>query len=306
MKKLIIAVLLAVALFIVSGTFGLDIPTAQLLPTQDTSNISPEVLSDSDGDGFSDWFEENIAYYDPNIPNNRYVILYRAWKKTDNLGSVVNEEVNWWLTNTKIPAENIIILNKENATSYNLQTAIEKVAVKANENDIFFISLHGHGGKERITTYYYQGEDPNWPSNPGVIYYTEIDHWLDKINAKVVIIQIMACECEKALPVLKEGSCPRIIFVYSAGEFIGALGKNSDCALVDTKYGNEDGYVSIKEIANWIDNDPKLGPDWGEISTGKIPYEEGRSFIEAEGYSRMSDTSNIASQIYLTDYKIPS
>jgi len=307
LKKLIIGILLAVALFIVSGSFGFDIPTAQPLSIQDASNISQEILIDSDGDGFSDQFEDSTTYYNPNIPNNRYVILYRAWKETDNFEGVVNEEANWWLTKTKIPAENIIILYKGNATGYNLQAAIETVAAKAKENDIVFLSLRGHGSKRLITTYYYKGEDPNWPSNPGVIYYADIDHWLDEISAKAVIVQIMACGCEAALPVLKDGPCPRIVFVYSSGEFIGAIGKFSDYAIdADTKYGNDDGYVSLGEIGNWIDNDPKWGPDWGEITTGKIPYEDGRSFVEVEGYSRMSDPSNYAYEIYLTDYKIPS
>jgi len=306
LKKLIIAVLLAIALFMVIGKLNLDVPTAHPFSTQDDSNISSEVLSGSDSDGFSNQFEENVAYYDPEIPNDRFIILYRAWKKTDNFGDAVNEEVNWWLTNAKIPAENIIILNKENATGYNLQAAIETVATKAKENDIVFISLQGHGGKTRITTYYCKEEDPNWPSNPGVIYYTDIDHWLDEISAKVVVVQIMACGVEAAVPVLKEGPCPRVLFVYSSREFIGALGLDPEYATTaDTKYGNGDGYVSLGEIGNWLDNDPRWGPDWGEIATGKIPYEDGRNFVEAEGYSKMSDPSNIAYEIYLTDYKIP-
>ena len=31
--------------------------------------------TDSDGDGMSDWFEKNIANLDPNVPNDRYVLI---------------------------------------------------------------------------------------------------------------------------------------------------------------------------------------------------------------------------------------
>ena len=137
-----------------------------------------------------------------------------------------------------------------------------------------------------------------------------LDEWLDEIHAKAVIVTILACGCEIAPSILLNGEpCPRIVFVNSAREFIGGLGEDPECfTTADTKYGNGNGYVSVGEIANWLDNDPMWGPDWGEIATGKILYEDGRSFIETEGYSHMSDTSNVALETYLTDcyQKIPN
>ncbi len=147
----------------------------------------------------------------------------------------------------------------------------------------------------------------------GSLEYTQLNEWLDQIEAKAVIITITACGCEVALPILKDGSCPRIVFVHFGQEFLSGLGEYQyvdplpqgttyeemkqyflqDCITVDTKHGNSDGYISLKEIADWADNDLK----WAS---------EGRSWVEAVGYSRVSDTSNISSQSYLTDYKIQS
>ena len=102
---------------------------------------------------------------------------------------------------------------------------------------------------------------------------------------------------------MADGHCPRIVFINSAGEFIGGLGADSEYfTTADTKYGDGNGYVSVGEIANWIDNDPFWGPDRGVYTTYEALYEKGRSFLEAEGYSHMSDTSGIASKIYLTDF----
>jgi hypothetical protein len=272
---------------------------------------------DSDGDGFNDWFEVNVAGYDPNVPNDRYIILY--YRMLDQPGLVpyeIDNPTKFFIEKGKVPPENIIGLAQEGANAITLKNAIEQVAEKADENDIVFLSIQTHGytiasfssGDENISSLIYMDKS-----------YAMIDEWLDKINAKVVVVQILACGYERALPPLKDGPCPRIVFVPSAGEFFSALGEYQyvnplpqgtkyeemrmyflkNFITVDTKYGNGDGYVSVGEIGNWIDNDPKWGPDWGEL------HEKGRSFVEAEGYSKMSDTSSIASKIYLTDYKNP-
>ena len=43
--------------------------------------VSPSVelnLPDSDGDGMSDWFEENIAKTNSTVPNDRYAIIFHS------------------------------------------------------------------------------------------------------------------------------------------------------------------------------------------------------------------------------------
>ncbi|MBA7605641.1 hypothetical protein ES703_12775 [subsurface metagenome] len=272
--KIFQAFLILVLVVVVAGFAGCV--KTQEEATSPEPSLPPEFFLDSDGDGFNDWFETNIAY-DPNVPNDRFIILYGpAGDKTDDPG------YQFFNGKGEVPPENIIRLYGEEANAANLESAIDEIASKSDENDIVFLYMVGHGGGGAIE------QD---------VEYTMLDEWLDKVNAMAIVVTIMACGCEEALPILKDGSCPRIVFVHSAGEFIRGLGDDDGYfTTADTKYGNGEGYVSVGEIGNWIDNDPKWGPDWGEL------HEEGRSHLEAEGYSKMSDTSNVASEIYLTDY----
>jgi len=289
LKEKIFQAVLVLVLLVVTGFTGCTTAQEEALPSE--PSMPPEFFLDSDGDGFNDWFETNIAGYDPNVPNNRYVISYVRFvdptKSPDavlNVEDALNPTYQFFTEKGKVPPENIIGLYEEEASDESFRDAIYQVAEKSNENDIVFLSIQCHGHFLSRLLDPTRGDDT-------------LDEWLDKINAKVVVVTIMACGCEFALPQLKDGLCPRIVFIYSAREFIGALGENPAYAIAaDTKYGNGDGYVSVGEISNWIDNDPMWGPDWGEL------YEKGRSYLEAKGYSKMSDTSNIAQQIYLTDY----
>jgi len=236
--------------------------------------LSPDLSLDTDGDGFSDWFEENIAHYNPNIPNDRYVILLS--NNEDSLAEYTRRTANFLIEKGRIPAENIILLLQEEATNPNLQKAIGEIAAKADKNDIVLISLGAHGNKDFICCY-----DIATP-------YASIDGWIDKIEAKVVIVRIIACESESALPALKDSPCPRILFIWY-GEFMAAIGVMPKYNIeADTEYGNGDGYVSLKELSNWHENDWKFYSAMAEKSGKGIPT--------------MLDESNIAPEIYLTDY----
>ena len=315
MKKLIVVLTVTlVALFIVSYT-SLDATITQLFSTQELKVISSEVPLDTDGDGFSDWFEENIAGYDPNIPNDRYIILFE-YHPEEGLNTIADSSANFFKEGG-VPESNIYLLKQEQAIRPNLQAAIKEVAQKADENDLVFLGIDTHGCTDWISSHpsyteewlekKHRGElGPEDPPHPGISY-ADIDEWLDKIKAKAVIVRIMACYCETALPRLKDGPCPRIVFVHSAGEFISALGQDPDyAAKVDMKYGNNNGYVSLAEIGNWKNNEPRGWKD-NEREEGKPGdgFWNGQSWLEKMGFSVMSDTSGIADQIYLTDYKIP-
>lgn len=285
MKRLLVFLIIVL---LVAGFASACTPAPSETPAPD-----PSFYLDSDGDGMNDWFEENIAKYDPNIPNDRYIILYSRYDDPVNFPEMADIETNnahrFFTERGKVPSENIIILKREGATTESMRDAVDQVAKKSDENDIVFLSLNGHGGGGSIT---------------GSLRYTKLDEWLDKVKAKVVIVKIMACGCEEALPILKDGPCPRIVFVQSAGEFIGMLGADPGYAFAaDTKYGNSDDYVSLKEIGDLLNYDPFWGNDWGRLYyTYDELYTKGRSFVEAEGYSKVSDTSNVASKSYLTDY----
>ena len=306
MKKLIITVLLAVALFIVSGMFGLDVPTTQPLSIQDTSNISPEVLSDSDGDGFSDKFEEQMELYDPNVPNDRYFI-YCEYLPEIEKESNIEFSLTWRvLEENGVPSQNIIRLTGEKATRSNLQKVIEEITTKADDNDIVFVRLLGHGGYDSIACCY----DGNIP-------YSEIDKWLDKIRAKVVISQISGCKSECAAEILKDGPCPRIVLTggFSMEGFYNKetadkypwlptyadYGYDNPAPALDyydiffgfaDKMGNRDGYVSLGEFIKVLKIDVEAR--WHQEEWNKI--------TDYPWWDVARDESGIADRIYLIEH----
>lgn len=170
----------------------------------------------------------------------------------------------------KVPPQNIIRLTGEKATRSNFQKAIEEIAEKADENDIVYVRLVGHGGMNSVAC-----------CNDSTILHSEIDKWLDEINAKVVIVQVNACQSEWASETLKEGPCPRIVLTGGfSGE--GFYNKettdkypwlptyddygwdNPDPAIshydiffgfADRLGGNGDGYVSVGEFIKLLKED---------------------------------------------------
>jgi len=292
LKGLIAFVL--IILFLICGVFGLVRYQESVEYQEYQENQKPLTSVDSDDDGFSDKFEEQMDSYDPNIQNDRYVVLFSRYDDPEHFTGMAEMETDsayqFFTQKGNVPPENITILKEEEATAISLESAIHQIAEKSDENDIIYLNMQCHG--------YIIGRLFNG--------YQAIDEWLDEIEAKVVIVQIMACGSERALPVWKDGPCPRIVFVQSAGEFIGGLGTDSEYFItVDSDYGDNNGYVSVGEIGNWRNNVPRGWKD-REYEPKEDGYWNGKSWIEKEGYSLMSDTSDVASEIYLTDYKVPS
>ena len=276
----------AVGVWLLVGGFALVCSAERTTPQEPieptTSSISPKLILDSEGDGYNDWFEKNFVGYDPNIPNDRYVILYFRRLKDPNAVPYTIDKPSQFFIREGVPSENIFKLSQKGANATTLENAIKQIASKSDKNDIVFLKITTHGSSSGFS---------------GGVIYKNLNEWIDKIDAKAVIIAVEACGCRAALPALENGRCPRIVFVNSGGEFVRALGNNIDYfTAADTNYGNGDGYVSMKEIGNWIDNDPKWGPDWGTLR-GK-----GRSYYQATGESKWVDTTGIADQIFLTDY----
>jgi len=266
-------------------------------PIIEEEPISPPLV-DSDGDGFSDEFEINIAHTDPNIPNDRYVIVFEYWEEgLDNNGA--DRAWHFFREVAGIPAKNIIVLRGKEAVYSSFQKAIEEVAAKADENDIVCLSINAHSG---IVGYPYLKTpeieakikaDPNFcwsdyveehghPGYPG-IRYTDLDEWLDEIRARVIMINACPCDfIEKGVPVLKDGCCPRIILegpTYYC--FLDPSFKNFTEA---DENGNKDGYVSMGEIKDYVNY---------------IYYKDDPNHWNYHEW--VVDTSNIASEIYLID-----
>jgi len=289
LRKKVIQIFLIVCLVLtvaVGGCARSETPAPSLNPNQpeevtpepivDEEPISPPVV-DSDGDGFNDWFETNIAHYDPNIPNDRYVIVFECWEEgLDNNGA--DRAWQFFREVAGVPSKNIITLKQKEATPFNLKKAIEEVAAKADENDIVCLDINAHGGGPAIGGWH---EDLGRPG--AGIKYSDIDQWLDEIKAKVIIISCCACGFSKnGVPVLKDGCCPRII--PRGPSYYCVLDPGFVNFLEADETGNKDGYVSMEEVKNYANY---------------IFYKDDPDYRDYHEW--MIDTSNIAPEIYLTD-----
>jgi len=267
-------VFVIIILFLICGVFGLVRYQESIEYQKYQENQKSLISIDTDGDGFSDGFEKQMDGYDLSIPNDRYVLLFLQGENETSTGGnetlLANAQINYgkFFEEEGVPPKNITLLIQEEATLSNLHKAIENIADKADRNDIVLISLCSHGMENAIF------------ASEGTIFYSSLDEWIDEIEAKVVIVRIIACESESALPVMEEGPCPRITLIWY-GEFFSIIGVRPEySAKVDADEGDNNGYISIQEISNWY-NDPN----------SKVV---------------MSDISNVAHKTYLTDYKVPS
>ena len=306
MKKLI--AFLVVVLLVASFTSACaQLPSETPAPPAEPS-VEPN-LPDTDSDGFSDWFEMNITGYDPNVSNDRY-FLYCEYLPETEKESNIEFDLTWRILveENEVPAQNIIRLTGEKATRSNLQNAIEQIAKKADENDIVFVRFLGHGGCNGIVC-----------CCDSTIGYSLLDEWLDEIRAKVVIVDVIACKCECAASILKEGSCPRI--VLTGGFSIGFYNKetadkypwmptyadygwnNPDPALdyydiffgfADKITGNGDGYVSIGEFIKLLKEDVK----------NRWKTEEWKNTTGYPWWDVARDEYGVADKTYLIEHSI--
>jgi len=264
---------------------------------------APKPLLDFDEDGLSDWFEENIAGYNPNVPNNRYIIFY--YQVLDlpyetSHQSVMEREAQFFSEKGGVPPANIIELYQENATASTLKNAIDEVAKKSTENDIVFLRIEAHGGPSGIS---------------GGVSYKELDEWLNQIKAKVILVTIESCYGQCALPILENGDYPRIICATVGSDIAGSIGRDLRFfPVVDVIYGDGNGYVSLEEIKGFFEEERFLTREeleglkeyfrnWEGDRTG-LPFNPDNPEQLDLYYlpSEVKDLSNIAPEIYLVEY----
>lgn len=179
----------------------------------------PVELIDSDGDGFSDDFEINIAGTDPLIPNNRYALLFKASHNITTVPESIIEKHNWpyreeeemieFLLNARVSPENIVSLFFLEATKRNLIAELERLSQKITENDIFIFSIMAHGDNEAFYPHRqgltadkinYISKAEVFDQRRGEIIeafpYPELNQHLEKIKARTTIVYIRACGSE--------------------------------------------------------------------------------------------------------------
>jgi hypothetical protein len=307
LKGKIFQALLILALVVAVAGFAGCVKAQEEVPPSESS-MPPEFLLDSDDDGFSDWFEENVADYDPSIPNDRYFIYCHY---TPEIEKELNIEFNliWRILveENRVSPQYITRLTGEDATRSNLQKAIEEIALKADENDIVLVNLGGHGEYDNITCCY-----------DGNILYSDVNEWLDEIRAKVVIIQVIACKSECAALILKDGPCPRIVLTggFSMEGFYNEetadkypwlptysdYGYDNPAPAIDYNDvffgfadkigGNGDGYVSLGEFIEVLEKDVEAR--WNK--------EEWRNITDYPWWDVARDEYDIANRIYLLEH----
>ena len=149
---------------------------------------------DYDGDGMGDRFEYGKKLYDPSIPNDRYFININTMQFRE---SVFDE---FLMQTFDFNPDNIYSFMGNDATFYNFKKSVEKIKREADNNDIIYISLIGHGFENGFS---FSGQEG--------ITYEEIDKLLDKINAKCIFVAVNACYEKTSLKPLSEGNGYRLV-----------------------------------------------------------------------------------------------
>jgi hypothetical protein len=141
---------------------------------------------DLDGDGKSNYFEKfvgNKLVYNYSVPNDWRVIIVDLSDPSFDSNTI-----------------KIVFLGYTDATSSNLEDHLSDFADKADENDIFYLTIYAHGGPSRIRladTMVYNEEYGMWVANKAV-YYSEINKWLAPVKG-LKIVEINACYSGSAL-----------------------------------------------------------------------------------------------------------
>ena len=151
---LILVVALAGGAIFAIDTLQQETPLSTSIPSPNQpEEPAPEPILDSDGDGMSDWFEENIAHLDALTSNSRYAIILdtgtihvnpyytnQGREKTTNLKTFLIEE-------EKFKPENIFLFMDMEATYDNFKEAIDYLVKSSDENDLVYVMLQGHGSE---------------------------------------------------------------------------------------------------------------------------------------------------------------
>ena len=260
--------------------------------------------TDSDGDGMSDWFEKNIAKLDPNVPNDRYVLISMYGYRVDDTTSVgpayseLIEIYDFLINQYRIPSDNIIKISKAEYPDF--KDAVNQIAKKADENDLVYVLMSSHGGHGTFSFH-----DKS-------VQYKEIDNLLDKINAKAMVVTIDSCHSGSAIPFLKDGHCPRVVMTVCRDDQVGG---NADMAMyffesLGTPFYSLYGKNCYKDQAFWGNkNADKDGNGFISVKEGFDYAKEKMSewIVEDNDYEprepHISDPDNIASELYLGEYK---
>ena len=279
-------------------------------------------LVDSDGDGFNDWFEINIAHLDPLTPNDRYAIMLDPCTIhpipifTDQRREEMTSIKTFLIQKERFKPENVFLFMDKEATYDNFKEAIDYLTKTSDENDLVYIMIEAHGSEtgfvfhtgkdpseieifqerlEALRKFFTNGDEMSYEdfqiflaSQGYSISVNETNELINKIEHKKMFLVIDTCGLEN-LP--KRISGENLVTAYLSGclsTFM--LGKGfSNYSFTDT---NGNSYPSIKELFDAL------------CDTILDATPPGRIEIESKVFPRMFDPQGITTNFYFGEAKI--
>jgi hypothetical protein len=248
----------------------------------------PEKGPSRDGDIFSDKFEEQFGnqynHLNPDVYNGAYAILVN--RRPSNYISLTTQKK--FLIGAGYKPEDIKIV--ADFTRDSVKQAIDNISKKANENDIVMINVGADGNGE----IFYKFKPEVEP-----IKFTELSDWLSEIKTTEIII-LDTCYSGAAIPFLKDGKNPRVIYTQTASDQNGWGNEFAEKFYIsqgmsvtsNVLYGSlriadysGDGYVSVGESGKYA-----------SIKTAKLTDEKGLPIRP-----QMSDESGIADYLFIAE-----
>ncbi|MCK5038993.1 MAG: hypothetical protein KAS16_07830 [Thermoplasmata archaeon] len=251
--------------------------------------------NDTDGDGMNDWFELYIGDTEPLVTNGRKAILIEIPLPDDPIGYGLERSKWVFMNKFRIDEQNISTLARPSKIDF--RDAI--VNLDTTENDIIYIEIQTYSGGQ-------------WPyhlnvyDNNDTISFYELDEWLDNVKCKTMIVVLGTSYSGVAGEILSiDNPYPRIIYTSAGNEtssgatflkyFTESWGVNTlgsagyihfDEENAD-KYGDQNGYVTIKESFEYA----------------KIKFEEKRDRFDLKGYPQQYGDIELGNCTYLGDYE---
>ena len=299
-KKILLFILVLIGALVATYSFAHNAPTVEVfspsevgtgagpgrmtgegLPVIEAANITTNESEaeiekiDSDGDGTSDWFEENYTHTDPSVANDRYLLHVVAHSHSG--GSKNRTEK--FIKEYKFAPENTIII--ENASFSDFKKAVDQIAEKADENDFVYIQLIGHGagpkrryeiveqkdlhqdGKTHLLTRlriekgWVESESRMVFAESRGVPYREIGEILNKIKCQKMLVAYFSCACNTGVEPLNETlnkdiKYPRVIIGPIEIDWIlfkPGYPENKDMVIIEETLYQEinESYLSIQE-----------------------------------------------------------
>lgn len=258
-----------------SGTGGTEIVPAVIGNESKETEIKK---IDSDGDGMSDWFEENYTHTDPNIVNDRYALwLNTMTTETKNERDMC---LHFFTEENRVPRENIVI---DNSTTFSeFKEYIDWLNRTSDKNDFVYIHFHSHGGSLPEPLMHFADEQGNEYGK--MVTYREIGKMLNQVKCNKMLVTTHSCAWNTSTePLAEEAKYPRVV----AAPVSNFLARGFSRIFKENKEVGDE-YLTV-EI--WLYHLKKAGEEYNEETGDKIYL------------IKVSDKNNIAGDFYFGEIK---